>query len=145
MDPHSRAPKKSTSHGNEVLPQDTTHLHKQFPPFSLFSTALWDLANSRPVHSLMLSSHVFFCLSCRLAPLIVPCKMVLARPNEQETCPYHCSLRLFNIVRRSCGPIACWTSSLVAWSVYMMNSILIQSTNTVQNEKDKQQQSNAFN
>ena len=26
MDPHSRAPKKNTSHGNEVLTQDTTHL-----------------------------------------------------------------------------------------------------------------------
>ena len=26
MDPHSRAPKKNTSHGNEMLPQDTTHL-----------------------------------------------------------------------------------------------------------------------
>ena len=26
MDPHSRAPKKNTSHGNEVPPQDTTHL-----------------------------------------------------------------------------------------------------------------------
>ena len=26
MDPHSRAPKKNTSHGKEVLPQDTTHL-----------------------------------------------------------------------------------------------------------------------
>ena len=26
MDLHSRAPKKNTSHGNEVLPQDTTHL-----------------------------------------------------------------------------------------------------------------------
>ena len=26
MDPHSGAPKKNTSHGNEVLPQDTTHL-----------------------------------------------------------------------------------------------------------------------
>ena len=26
MDPNSRAPKKYTSHGNEVLPQDTTHL-----------------------------------------------------------------------------------------------------------------------
>ena len=26
MDPHSRAPKKNTSHGNEVLPRDTTHL-----------------------------------------------------------------------------------------------------------------------
>ena len=27
MDPHSRAPKKNTSHGNEVLPQDTTILY----------------------------------------------------------------------------------------------------------------------
>ena len=26
MDPHHRAPKKNTSHGNEVLPQDTTYL-----------------------------------------------------------------------------------------------------------------------
>ena len=26
MNPHSRAPKKNTSPGNEVLPQDTTHL-----------------------------------------------------------------------------------------------------------------------
>ena len=26
MDPQSRAPKKNTSHGNEVVPQDTTHL-----------------------------------------------------------------------------------------------------------------------
>ena len=26
MDPHSRAPKKNTSHGNEVLPQDTMYL-----------------------------------------------------------------------------------------------------------------------
>ena len=26
MDPHSRAPKKNTSHRNEVLPQDATHL-----------------------------------------------------------------------------------------------------------------------
>ena len=25
MDPHSKASKKNTSHGNEVLPQDTTH------------------------------------------------------------------------------------------------------------------------
>ena len=26
MDPHTRDPKKNTSHGNEVIPQDTTHL-----------------------------------------------------------------------------------------------------------------------
>ena len=32
---------------------------------------------------------VFFPLSLCL------CKMVLARPDEQETCPYHCSLSLF--------------------------------------------------
>ena len=31
-----------------------------FLHFSLFPTALWDLANSRPVHSLMLSFHLFF-------------------------------------------------------------------------------------
>ena len=35
----------------------TSFLH-----FSLFSTALWDLAESRPVHSLMLPSHLFLCL-----------------------------------------------------------------------------------
>ena len=56
-----------------------------FPHFSLFSTALCDLTNSRPVHSLMLSSHLFLCLPCLLTPFIVPCKMVLARPDERET------------------------------------------------------------
>ena len=55
--------------------------------FSLFSTAIWDFANSRPVHSLMLPSHLFFCLPCLLPPFTVPCKMVLARPDERETCP----------------------------------------------------------
>ena len=54
-------------------------------PFSLFSTALWDLANSRPVHSLMLSSHLFLCLPCLLPPFTVLCKMVLARPDKRET------------------------------------------------------------
>ena len=53
--------------------------------FSLFSTALWDLPNSRPVHSLMLSSHLFHCPPCLLPPFTVPCKMVLARHDERET------------------------------------------------------------
>ena len=53
--------------------------------FSLFSTALWDLPNSRPVHSLMLSSRLFLCLPCLLPPFTVPCKMVLTRPDEWET------------------------------------------------------------
>ena len=33
---------------------------------SLFSTALWDLPNSRPVNSLVSSSHLFLCLPCPL-------------------------------------------------------------------------------
>ena len=100
-----------------------------FLHFPLFSTALWDLPNSRPVHSLMLSSHLFLCLPCLLPPFTVPCKVVLARPDEWETWSYHCSLHLFTIVRRSSrGPIACWilawTSLLVTWSLYEMCSIL---------------------
>ena len=76
---------------------------------SLFSTALRDLANSRPVHSLMLSSHLFLCLPCLLPPFTVPCKVVLARPDERETCPCHCSLRLFTLARRSSsGPARSW-------------------------------------
>ena len=102
----------------------TSFLH-----FPLFSTAVLDLVNSRPVQFLMLSSHLFLCLPCLLPPFTVPCKMVLARPDERETGPYHCCLRLFTMVRRSlCGPIACWilarTSSLVTWSLYEIRSIL---------------------
>ena len=41
----------------------TSFLH-----FSLYS-ALWNLAKSRPVHSPMLSSHIFLCLPCLLTPL----------------------------------------------------------------------------
>ena len=101
------------------------------PVSSIFSvsTALWDLANSRPLHFLMLSSHLFFSLLCLLPPFTVPCKMVLARPDEWETYLYHFSLRFFAMVgRSSCGPIACWilarTSSLVIWSLYEMRGIL---------------------
>ena len=93
----------------------TSFLH-----FPLFSTALWDWANSSPVHSLMPSTNLFLCLTCLLLPFTVLCNMVLTRPDERETCPYHCSLRLFTMIRRSsCGQIACWilaqTSLLVTW------------------------------
>ena len=52
----------------------TSFLH-----FSLFSTALWDLVNSRPGHSLMLSSYLVLCRPCLLPPFTVPCTMVLTR------------------------------------------------------------------
>ena len=46
----------------------TDNFATSFLHFSLFSTAFWDLANSRPVHSLMLSSHLFLCQPCLLPP-----------------------------------------------------------------------------
>ena len=75
----------------------------------------------------MLSSHLFHCLPCLLPPL--PYKMVLARPDERETWPYHCSLRHFAMVRRSSrGPIACWilaqTSSLVTPKILYLRSYI---------------------
>ena len=75
----------------------------------------------RPVHSLMLSSHRFLCLPVRLPPYTVPCRMVLASPDDRVTCPYHFSLRLFTKVRSSYGsmgfPVLVFTSSLVMWSL----------------------------
>ena len=73
-----------------------------------------------PVYVLMLSSSPFHCA-------LLPCKMILVRRYEWETCPYHCSLRLFLMVRRSsCGPIACWilVSLYSIWSLYEMQSIV---------------------
>ena len=57
----------------------------RFLYFLLFSTALWDLPKSWPDHSLMSSSHLFLSLSYLLPPFTVPCKMILARPDERET------------------------------------------------------------
>ena len=45
MDPHSRASKKNTSHENEVLPQDTTHIIQR--PFYQRGSPCQDPAGSR--------------------------------------------------------------------------------------------------
>ena len=73
---------------------------------------------SNPVQSLILSSHLFFCLPLSLPPCTVPCYMVFANPDDLVTCPYHISFRCLIVVRRaSWGPMACLilfhTSSLV--------------------------------
>ena len=52
----------------------TDNFATSFIHFSQFSTALWDLTNSRTVHSLMLSSHLLLCLPCLLPHFTVPCK-----------------------------------------------------------------------
>ena len=95
----------------------------------LFSAALVELAKSIPVHSLILSSHRFFCLSLFLFPFTVPCRIVFAKPEDLETWPNHLSFRFLTRVRSSSySPMAAWiflrTSSLVTWSLYeMFNSL----------------------
>ena len=49
------------------------NLQTRFLHVPLFSTALWDLPNSGPVHSLTLSSHLFLCL------VFFPLSLCLAR------------------------------------------------------------------
>ena len=97
----------------------------------LFSAALVELVKSIPVHSLILSSHLFFCL-----PLffffffffIVPCRIVFAKQEDLETSPNHLSFRILTRVRSSTYSPNAWiflrTSSLVTWSLYeMFNSL----------------------
>ena len=89
---------------------------------SLSSAALRESPNPIPVHSLMLSFHIFFCFPLLLAPFTVPCRIVFAMTEDLEVWPYHLSFRFFTMVRRSsCTPVAFWillrTSSFVTWSL----------------------------
>ena len=101
----------------------TVDFTTSFLPSSQFSAFRSMMFHSRPVHSLMLSSHRFLCLPLCLPPWTVPCRIVLASPDDSVMCPYHFSLRLFTTVRRSsygpmAFPILAFTSSLVTWSLY---------------------------
>ena len=76
---------------------------------SLSSAALRESPNPIPIHSLMLSFHLFFCLPLLLASFTVPCRTVFAMPEDLEMWPYYLSFRFFTMVRRSsCIPIAFW-------------------------------------
>ena len=80
--PHSRAPKKNTNHGNEVLPQDTTHLIQR--PCYQRGSPCQDPAGNRttrrpPDHRKeTLTAVVWSCL-----PFIRSCQNYLARPSER--------------------------------------------------------------
>ena len=69
----------------------TNFLHSS--RFSAFRSMLF---LSRPI-----PSHRFLCLPLRLPLCTVPCRIVLASPDDLVTCPYHFSLCLFTEVRRS--------------------------------------------
>ena len=110
--------------------RDTTDEFATIPfHLDLFSAALVELAKSIPVHSLILSSHLFFCLPLFLFPFTVPCRIVFAKPEALETWPNHLSFRFLTRVRSSSySSMAAWiflrTSSLVTWPLYeMFNSL----------------------
>ena len=99
-----------------------------FPSWPVFSCPSW-AGKVIPVHSLILSSHLFFCLPLFLFPFTVPWRIVFAKPEDLETWPNHLSFRFLTRVRSSSySPMAAWiflrTSSLVTWSLYeMFNSL----------------------
>ena len=59
----------------------------------LFSAALVELTRSIIVHSLILSSHLFFCPPL-LFPFTVPCRIVFAKQEALETWLNHLSSRI---------------------------------------------------
>ena len=69
--------------------------HNQFSPFCCVLHCPLRPSKLQACPFPATSSHLFLCLPCLLHPLTVPCKMFLARPDEQE-----------------------------AWSLYEMHSIL---------------------
>ena len=89
----------------------------------LFSAAPVELAKSIPVHSLILSTYLFFCLPLLLFPFTVLCRIVFAKSEDTETWPNHLSFRFLTRIRSaSCFPVTAYillrTSSLVTWSLY---------------------------
>ena len=91
----------------------------------LFSATLVELAKSNPVHSLILSFHLFFCLPLFLFPFTVPCRIVFAKPEDLKTWSNNRSFSFLIRVRSSSySPVAAWiflrSSSFVTWSLYKM-------------------------
>ena len=59
----------------------------------LFSAALVEVTKSIPVHSIILSSHLFFCLPLFICSFTVPCRIVFAKSEDLETWQNHLSMR----------------------------------------------------
>ena len=81
MDPQGRAPKKIASHGNEVIPQDTTHLiqRRYYLRGSLFQDPPGSRTTRRPDHCKEApTAAVWSCLS-----FIMSCQNHLAMHSER--------------------------------------------------------------
>ena len=73
----------------------------------LFSAALVELTKSIPVHSLILSSHLLICLPLQF-PFIVPCRIVLAKPDLKMWPNHLCFSFLTRVRSFSYSPMAAW-------------------------------------
>ena len=92
--------------------------HFTTTPFHLVlsSAALVELAKSIPVHSLILSSYLFFCLPFFFFLALYPAEF-FPKPEDLETCPNHISFCFLTKVRGlSYFPIAAWI--FLTWSLY---------------------------
>ena len=90
----------------------------------LFSAAIVELAKSIPVHSLILSSHLFFSLPLLLFLLIVLCRIVFAKPEDFQTWPNHLSVCFLTRVGSS-------SHSLMAAWIFLQTSSLVSNGNMV--------------
>ena len=107
--------------GRRGITDDVATMH--FNPYLSFA-ALRESPSSIPIHSLMLSSHLFFCLPLLLAPFTVPCKIVFAMHEDLEMWPYHLSFRFFTKVRRSsCTPILDSVANLLVRHMVFVGNI----------------------
>ena len=66
------------------------------------------LLKYRPLYSLILSSHLFFCL-LHLCPGAISCKILLQMPFDLSACPYNCIFFSLTVDRTSGnGPVSVW-------------------------------------
>ena len=102
------------------VPHDvTTNLRHS----SLSSAFLTVSLSPKPVHSQMLSSHRFLCLSLLLPPCTVPWRNVLARPEDLVMCHTR-SIYCDSLVKRFCylavtEQVKFGTPSLLSRSFYL--------------------------
>ena len=113
---HSLTHSSRSLHDRWLLKDDraTTFLHS-----SLSSAFRRASPNPNPVHSGVLSCHLFLCLPFFLPPCTASCRVIFASPVDLVMSPYHLNLRFLPVViRSSYGPIACLivflTSSFVS-------------------------------
>ena len=81
--------------------------------FILFPASLTALQNFNPVHSAILFSQRFFCWPFLLPPCTIPCKIVLANPDDLDTCPNHFNLR--SLLRLRYHHRAQWLARFCPW------------------------------